>query len=308
MACWQHRYNLVVVVTSGDPTVWRCRWQREIDFNALNGVNLPLAFTGQGGGGVRQLVCAWWQVVSRVDLLCVAALVVGSHELEYIWSQGRLCWRCLSGWLVVWSLTRRTRSSVQVIRVDGARSRATLCWTSLSGVGVSPLLFLPPRSCTVLSSCMLCRVAWATFARGVGLCKLYVVVAWYSRAYNKASCAVPIISLDGCSLTRAPCGSGSGMPRQLCRSKSSSGKLNSACKVCCRVLLATCLRYNLRSPRLRACTPCHHVFGCYARRSRRRSRTPTSRVARCGTPSRSSTEVTICWSRLTQRSRRSAPN
>lgn len=24
------------------------RWQREIDFNALNGVNLPLAFTGQG--------------------------------------------------------------------------------------------------------------------------------------------------------------------------------------------------------------------------------------------------------------------
>ena len=165
-----------------------------------------------------------------------------------------------------------------------------------------------PRSCTVLSSCMLCRVAWATFARGVGLCKLYVVVACYSRASNKASCAVPIVSLDGCSLTRAPCGSGSGMPRQLCRSKSSSGKLNSACKVCCRVLLATCLRYNLRSPRLRACTPCHHVFGCYARRSRRRSRTPTSRVARCGTPSRSSTEVTICWSRLTQRSRRSAPN
>ena len=143
MACWQHRYNLVVVVTSADPTVWRCRWQREIDFNALNGVNLPLAFTGQGGGGVRQLVCAWWQVVSRVDLLCFAALVVGSHELEYIWSQGWLCWRCLSGWLVVWSLTRRTRSSVQVIRVDGARSRATLCWTSLSGVGVSPPFFLP---------------------------------------------------------------------------------------------------------------------------------------------------------------------
>ena len=58
MACWQHRHNIVVVVTSADPTVWRCRWQREIDFNALNGVNLPLAFTGQGGGGVRQLVCA----------------------------------------------------------------------------------------------------------------------------------------------------------------------------------------------------------------------------------------------------------
>ena len=45
------RYYFNVCTVSYSAAVWDwTRWQYEIDLMALNGINLPLAFTGQVGG------------------------------------------------------------------------------------------------------------------------------------------------------------------------------------------------------------------------------------------------------------------
>ena len=68
--CGRYRYYMNVVTHSYSAAFWDTdRWMQEIDWMALSGVNLPLAFTGQEWAFYRVYVhileyCFWMALVS----------------------------------------------------------------------------------------------------------------------------------------------------------------------------------------------------------------------------------------------------